>query len=1155
MRKESNDVFFSTSDIINFSKCSFLSGLDLRSLHDEALAVNKSSPSQYIKLIQENGRKHELTYLELLTGIYPNFVDLRGNYTSEQRSKLTLQAMNDGAQLIYQGGLIDDIWEARPDFLVRNNDTSIFGNYSYEVWDTKLALTVRAGAVLQVIHYSEMLTEYLGKLPTHAYLILGNNEKRNFKVKDYLFYFRNLRKRFFTFIKSSSFTNSEPFPCQHCEICHWRDYCNDIWKSKDHLCQVAFIKKIQIDKLRAAEINTMQQLSEVPSNKNITSLNSATFFRLQHQAELQVRAKKAGKALFELIKPDEIAWRRGSNMNSERRGFDILPRAAEGDLFFDMESDPLSTDKLEYLFGLFYLSGQEEIYKPFWALSQEEEKNTFRNFLEFLTSHLKSFPSAHVYHYAPYEKIALRRLSNKYDLGQQIIDQFLREGKLIDLYQVVRESIRISESKYSIKNLEKFYKKEFGQRDGAVINAADSLIFFEEWKNSGEGRNSEILREIENYNLEDVRSTYFLRQWLLSIMENNNINFFSASSNESNHADISDRAKNYARDLAIIKRKLEAEISLESQPLLEDKVIQYKRVLIDLLDFHKRDQKPQWWSYFDRLEAGFQERAEREDCIVSVDEVIAGNRENVGRSLKFRCKYPPQNFSIKTGDRCIDLASRSGLSDVLIERDKNIISFKKGVGKDLPRFPIDIGLDGPAENIDTLVQSIFRYAANNERYSAITAVLKRDEPRILCNNEVKKVLGNSNSLESVTDIIKGLNSSYLFVQGPPGTGKTFLGSKVVVKLLQEGKRVGVTSNSHKAIINFLQKIETHSLEDNFFFLGAKKSNLADKSQRYSNLKDSNSMIVDCAKNKEMLNGNFQLMAGTAWFFSQPELDSLLDYLVVEEAGQMSLATLIAAGTSSKSLILIGDQNQLEQPTQGVHPNDSGISAINYLLQTKNNDEGVLSVVPPTMGIFLDKTYRLHPYICEFISEAFYQSKLLPNSKNANRVLLLSDTLSNQLIPCGIKYIPIVHSGCKKHSKSEVDKIRELYIRLLGQSVIENKQRKKVITFEDILVVAPFNLQVQELRKCLPEGARVGTIDKFQGQEAEVVLISMTTSNAESMPREVEFLFSKNRLNVAITRAKCLSVIVASQELLTFPCKTPEQLTLVNTLCWLQEVYT
>jgi uncharacterized protein len=304
------------------------------------------------------------------------------------------------------------------------------------------------------------------------------------------------------------------------------------------------------------------------------------------------------------------------------------------------------------------------------------------------------------------------------------------------------------------------------------------------------------------------------------------------------------------------------------------------------------------------------------------------------------------------------------------------------------------------------------------------------------------------------------------------------------------------------------------------------------------------LVEDVTANEEV-DPTADLIAGTAWLFSRPELDQALDYLFIDEAGQVSLADAVAMGVSARNIVLVGDQMQLGQPIQGVHPGDSGQSVLEYLLRDQ-------ATIPPDRGIFLPTTWRMHERICRFISEAVYDGRLEPEPENQRQRLVLADDCHPALAPTGIRFVPVEHSGCSQKSEAEAALITTLVGSLVGQGYRDRQGFEHTIGLKDVLVVAPYNVQVNYLRSVLPPDARVGTVDKFQGQQAEVVLISMTTSSGEELPRNIEFLYSRNRLNVAISRARCLAVVLASPKLLEIPCRTVEQMKLVNTLCWVRE---
>jgi len=437
-------------------------------------------------------------------------------------------------------------------------------------------------------------------------------------------------------------------------------------------------------------------------------------------------------------------------------------------------------------------------------------------------------------------------------------------------------------------------------------------------------------------------------------------------------------------------------------------------------------------------------------------------------------------------------------------------------------------------------ERVARIVGGQDRFPAAAALLRKAAPQFTPPAPATPLLrAGANVVEATLAAVKALDHSYLFIQGPPGAGKTFTGSHVILRLLLEGKRVGVTSNSHKAINNLLHAVEERAREQGVRICGAKKCTKGAEGELEGE------MIEDVYANKDILEGNHALIAGTAWLFAEPQLEQSLDYLFVDEAGQVSLANAVAMGTAARNIVLLGDQMQLGQPIQGVHPGRSGESTLEYLLDG-------LATVPADRGIFLPTSWRMHPAVCDFISDAVYDGRLHAEPGNGKRELVLDAGAHAALVPAGIRFLSVQHEGCSQASEPEAQAVKALYASLLQQSYRDAAGNIRPLGTANILVVAPYNAQVNLLRRTLPVGARVGTIDKFQGQEAEAVIVSMTSSNEECLPRNIEFLYDRNRLNVAVSRAKCLAVVVASPDLLDVHCSTPAQMQLVNTLCWLRE---
>lgn len=1139
MQTDGTSLLFSAKDLINFLGCRHSTALDLE-VATGALNAPDDTEDPYLKLLQAKGNAHERAHLEKLTSEGRSIREIERVASQHEMTEATRHAMRDGVDVIYQGALRSGHWHGYSDFLLRTDLASDLGDYSYEVADTKLARTTQPKHVVQLCIYSELLSLEQGLRPKHVYVVLGDGSTVKFKVDDYRHYVDMVRGHFQTFCDDKPATEAEP--CSHCELCRWSDRCTEQWEATDNLRLVARLGRAQATKLRAAGVANIPELAAL-DDRRIPNLQPETVDRLRAQARLQNLQRTTGENVVETLPLEP------------HHGFARLPHPNEGDLFFDMEGDPVySADgSLEYLFGFHHVDAGEEKFTPFWARDRVSEKKAFEDALDFITARLARFPDAFVYHYASYEEIALRKLARKYGasvsgtptepdkkqvdaikrLAQQHgtredeVDDLLRGRKLVDLYKVVREGIRTSEPAYSLKNLEVFYAPE---RTEAITSGGDSIVAFERWLVLGDDA---LLEQIEEYNAFDCRSTRLCRNWLLTLRPSG-VEWFDPKK-----AAAEDAEKEKEREAK--RRASDARILELRQALVRgvsDKDRPWRELVGYLLEYHRREARQEWWQFFARQDARTEELIEDSECIggLTVDTTVPPRPEK--RSKVWTLHFPEQEMKLAAGKTAV--RADTGESLEILSLDDRALTLELKVGP--TREPLIDGISliptGPRD--DTIQrEAIARYAeaviAGRENdYAAITSIVRKDRPRLTTGTIVGE--DSSSSLLSKTiDAVGRMDDSHLVIQGPPGTGKTFTSAHSIVDLLKNGKRVGVTAFTHKAINNLLREIEEVAAERRVKFAGAKKSNEPD--QRLDG-----SVIVDTDDNAVAAADHHQLVAGTAWLFSRPEFDRKLDYLFVEEAGQMSLASVVSCGVSARSVVLVGDQMQLSQPVKGAHPGESGVSALDHLM-------GSWATVPEDRGIFLAKTWRMQPNLCRFVSDAFYDGKLESVESAAQQKLILSGDAHGGLAPVGLRFVRVNHEDRTQKSIEEANRLNDIYRELLQQDWVDQWGKTKPITADDVVVVSPYNMQVNLLKQLLPSGTRVGTVDKFQGQEGAVVLISMAASSAEKIPRGMEFLFSQNRLNVAVSRARCLSTILASPLLLGIPCRTVQQMRLANVPCW------
>jgi uncharacterized protein len=1004
------------------------------------------------------------------------------------------------------------------------------GNWSYEVLDTKLSRSPQAKFIVQLAFYSAMVAKLQGLEPLLMHVALGDKTELAYRYAEYSRYLQTVIQRFLSRVQDPA-GSTYPVPCDKCAQCKWQGLCEERRLTDDHLSQVANISRVQIKKLEAASVATMAALAALPSESTIPKIAAETLDKLRQQARLQHLARQTGDRQLEVLPLVE----------GELRGFERLPQPAKGDLFFDMEGDPLEPGGLEYLFGLYYFEQGEPKFKAFWAHDRAQEKLGFEAFMDFVTGWLQRHPGAHIYHYAAYEQTALKKLMSLHGTREAEVDNLLRAQKLVDLYKVVREGIRVSEPRYSIKNIEHFYLEG---RTGDVKSAGASIVYYERWKETGD---PQLLKDIEEYNFDDVRSTYELRQWLLSIRPAHARWF---SSNYSDRGDSPEVGELTPEETRLITYREQLVDALPQDRTTWESADHLKELTYQLLDFHRRSAKPEWWAIFSRMELTADELVDDGECLGGLIPDVGNPPVKINRSIRYTFLYPEQGTKLRTGVSATITQTGEPVSNLVVDDENYRVSFTRGAGKEPLPGNVALGPGMPVSN-KALIDAVFKFGnsilALDHQYPAVEALLTQALPVIKGHERGTLIVNASvNALPDIIEAIANLDDSYLFVQGPPGAGKTYTGSHVIVALMKRGFKVGISSNSHKAINNLLAGIEKVALEDGFGFMGAKKSTARNQDSSFDG-----QFISDVSDNEDVWSNlgdqdGYQLVAGTAWLFADPHMDQMLDYLFVDEAGQVALANLVAMGTSARNIVLLGDQMQLGQPIQGVHPGRSGESSLEYLLNG-------LATIPPERGIFLATTWRMHPDVCRFISDAVYDSRLVAEPNNAVQGLLLNAEAHTHLKSTGISYLPVEHDACTQRSEEEASAVLELIDSLLQQQYRDKHGNVHPMTLTDILVVAPYNMQVNLLKKVLPEGARVGTVDKFQGQEAEVVIVSMATSSGDYLPHDIGFLYSKNRLNVAISRAKCLAVFIANPALMAIRCSTPEEMALVNTLCWVRDV--
>ncbi|WP_440677397.1 TM0106 family RecB-like putative nuclease [Candidatus Pelagibacter sp. HIMB1587] len=1108
-----NKNFYSATMLTRFINCKHII---TNEFNEKKLNLKRAGRTVADNLRLEKGLIHEVQYFKELSKKYKKVKNIKilKNLSKEEKIEETIKALEDGYELIYGGWLQSGNWSGELDFLeINKNVQSNLGNYSYEIIDTKNSSKVKGDHIYQVCLYSFLLKEAQGTLADNFYILLKDKSKELIKLKEVYDTFLLHKKSYETFIKNG-LGKTKPEKCSNCTFCDWKEVCDNEWINKRHLNQVLLNNRKDIKKLNNAGIYNFDELAKLNPKTKIEGLRDEIKIKRINQAKLQIEAEEKGYPIFKVIEENLIL----------NKGFNLLPKPSECDLFFDIESvqDYVFPGRLEYLFGIYYEENGEKIFKTFWSHNKQEEKQSVIDFFNFTKAHFKKYPKAKIYHYASYEIKALERLTSLHKVQGVDYDHYLNLGRFVDLFRIVKQAIYVSEKSYSIKEVEKYY--DF-KRSGDIKKGDISEEYYIQWI---ETKKQNLLDEIEEYNKQDCVSTFKLRNWLLKIKPADTKWFIP----EKEQMEL----RPFEENLLDYQKRFNAS-KLSDNPIV--------KLLSDVIGFYNREQKPQWRQFFDRKDLSDEELIDDRECIGNMKLV---SQVQDKRSFCYKYLFPEQEYKLKKGRGVIiannndpDRADYAGTIQELDQINRTLV-LRKGISKEQKQLPRTLSIGEKVmeqSRFENLNQNIYNFCENilenKKGYEALKNFLNRDIPNIKGIKPGEKIITSEEFDKEIPDVIARLNSSYLFLQGPPGTGKTLQSSNAIIELLKKNKRIAVTANSHKVIHNLLERVEKLAENQGFLFKGLKMGNPDNDDTYYKgNLikTDKNEKhYIDALKERNTL-----LFAGTKYHLSQWYYRSKIDYLFIDEAGQISIADLIALGGVAKNIILVGDQLQLGQPTQGSHPGLSNNSVLDYLLQGKDTIED-------NRGIFLNRTYRMHPNINSFVSENFYENKLLTNPENQKRKIDLPNNffIKNE----GIHTILMNHEDCTQTSEQEFKKIDEIIKKLIGKKFTDINNKVRPLSIEDFLIVSPYNAQVNFLLARLPAGTRCGTIDRFQGQQAPVTIISMTSSDLESLPRDKSFFFNRNRLNVAISRAQCLSIILFNPKLLESPPKTYEEFKMIN----------
>lgn len=1145
----------------NFLACRHLTRLDQAAAHD--LVKKPHLRDVGFDALVRRGEEHEARVLADFRGRGWVIEEITDPFQDPERAaEQTRGALARGLDVIYQAALLLKDRLGYPDFLVRA-DLLGEGN-GYEVIDAKLARSAKARAVLQATFYSRLLAETIGIGPKRLHLALGQGELASFDLPDFTAYERQVDRLLVRFTEGEAHhpsVDTYPDPVEHCAVCRWRVDCMTRRRKDDDLSLIAGITSRQRKALRSQGIGTRRAFATPTAPPTLSGVGRESMAKVHAQARIQVEGEDSGEPRWELVEPE-----REEGELVPHRGLLVLPEPAEGDLFFDIEgsryySEDAKEFGLQYLFGIVNTAdvGEENHprYRAYWAFDRAGERRTFEELMDFLAEHLERYRDAHIYHYNHYEPTALdhlselhvtreevlRRLMGRFATREDELDQLLRRRIFVDLYRVVRQGVRASVESYSLKRLEPFCGFE---RAVELTEVNERMVAFDVALDEGTARGDFSTQElIEGYNEDDCRATLALRDWLEARRTDLEAQLGVRLPRPAPPEVPEDTTSPEVKEL---RSALLEGLSGAREEWTDE---QRARALVaDLLEYHRREEKPGWWRFFYLCGLTDEELLDEPDAIAGLR--LQGQVRVIRKSVLFKYTFPPQEHGFSDEKDGVDPITGRKWDLVEVDDAAGFLLIRRGPSMMEHRHPTALIEPGPEfrttthrESLRALARRVIEAGGSGWLRDPALDLLLRRRPNADGESGGPLTREGETGLAAARRLAVALDRSCLPVQGPPGTGKTYTGANQVLDLVAKGRRVGVTAVSHAVIQNLLNEVAKVARQRG---ASARIGQRCDEERWVSPAAAEADLVFGSAKGAlDALNeGALDVLGGTTWVWTREDFEGALDVLVVDEAGQMSIADVLASSRSAKNLILLGDPLQLAHPSQGAHPPGSAVSALEHIL------DGA-ATMPNDLGLFIPLTRRMHPDITRFTSEVFYDGRL-SGIEGLDRQAVLCDGL---FVGSGLRVVEVLHEGNSNSSPEEAAEVVAILRELTRCRWRDSEGTEHGVDTKDVMIVTPFNAQIREIKDALDEAGlgevNVGTVDKFQGRQAPVVVYSMASSSPEDAPRGLEFLYDLHRLNVATSRAQCLAIVVRSPDLVRVFAKTPRQMELANALCRLREL--